>query len=74
MTRLTVTVAALALLVVMAGCQLNNAPSHIEAGNLTYFRDAKAGLCFAAMNSTTYSEYNVTSITAIPCDKMPNQF
>lgn len=41
----------------------------VEAGrNLTYFRDERTGLCFAAVQSTSYYGYMVTSIANVPCE------
>lgn len=37
---------------------------------LTYFKDARTGLCFAAINSVNYGGYSTTSITCVPCDSL----
>jgi hypothetical protein len=62
-------------LVASAAC---DAPSEKSRGALQeavekigFVRDARTGLCFAMLGSTTYSGYIVTSITAVPCDAVP---
>lgn len=52
-------------------CQLNDkAQTKSIEDNLTYFKDEKTGLCFAAINSQTYGFNTVTSITCVPCDSL----
>lgn len=53
-------------------CQ-DNSPANVEKLNeLTYFKDGRTGLCFAAINSLTYGGGKVTSITCVPCDSLKN--
>jgi len=58
-------VAALALLT--TGCGATDPAASDIAAHLTYFRDPKTHLCFAAVGSRTYGAYTVTSITTVPC-------
>lgn len=60
------------MIIGILSCQMNS-PTNVEKLNgLTYFKDSKTGLCFAAINSTSYSGYYVTSITCVPCDSLKN--
>jgi hypothetical protein len=54
------------IVAVIAGCQINSAPDAVSSTNLTYFRDARTDVCFAATNSQTNGYYS-TSITYVPC-------
>ncbi len=37
-------------------------------GKIIYFKDRRTEVCFAAINSTTYMNYETTSITCVPCE------
>jgi hypothetical protein len=39
--------------------------------SIQYVRDPRTDLCFAMLGSTTYTGYVVTSITHVPCERMP---
>jgi len=59
-------------MLLMTGCQMNSAPRGLKGGDITYFRDSRTDLCFAAINSNA-SGYNVTSITNVPCTDLVNK-
>lgn len=53
-----------------AGCQMNSRSDSNKIGkDITYFKDKRTGICFAAINSYTKDMWSITSITAVPCDK-----
>lgn len=58
------------VVVILGGCQITDKPSSkaiVEAaGNIAYFRDARTGICFAAVNAIT-SAYATISISYVPC-------
>jgi hypothetical protein len=58
----------------MTACQLSDTTNVNKLGkNLTYFKDARTGLCFAAVNSISSSSSNsYTSITCVPCEALEN--
>lgn len=61
---------ALAGLLLLAGCTQPQSTSDDNDGiaqNLSYFKDSKTGLCFAAVKSFGYGGYNTVSITNVPC-------
>ena len=64
---------ALLFVLSLVACQ-NSTKSNVEKfdSNITYFKDAKTGLCFAAINSRTYGGSDVTSITCVPCEALSN--
>ena len=54
----------------LVGCTYNSAPnpSSLKSGNLTYFKDARTGICYAGMNSLdVHSGWKTTTITYVPC-------
>jgi hypothetical protein len=58
-------------LIMLVSCQANDTTNNNDVkNNITYFKDAKTGLCYAAINSYTYGGYKVTSITCVPCDSL----
>jgi hypothetical protein len=57
-------------LFLLVGCQQNSKPSLPDESNIVYFKDSRTGVCFAALNSATYTNFHVTSITAVPCDAL----
>jgi hypothetical protein len=63
----------LLLAIVISSCEnyTTGTATYVKEG-LYYFKDEKTGLCFAALTSTTYSNFRVTSITAVDCDKVKN--
>jgi hypothetical protein len=70
MKSLLITVA----LIVLTGCTYNSAPDAISSKNITYFRDARTGVCFAATNSLDgHSGWKTTSITYVPCTDAVNK-
>lgn len=53
------------------GCQYNEPTDTTELqSNLSYFKDHRTNLCFAALNSQSSNGYMVTSITCVPCDSV----
>jgi hypothetical protein len=62
----------LGLVLLLVSCQMSSKPNVAKVGrNLTYFKDAKTGICFAAVNSYSNSSGNkYTSITCVPCDSL----
>lgn len=54
------------LLALLVSCQNNDKPSPIQSAKIAYFRDARTGLCFAAINSLVSGGY-ATSVTNVPC-------
>lgn len=64
--------AALCAATIVSGCTSNSAPksSDIEPEkNITYFKDTRTGVCYAAMNSLDgHSGWKTTSITYVPCN------
>lgn len=68
----TKTIALLAcLLLVGCGAPVPSSKGDLKnaSAGLRYFKD-KHGLCYAAINSISYFGYEVTSITAVPCEKV----
>lgn len=67
-------VALIGMVLVLTACQLSDTINVNKIGrNLTYFKDAETGLCFAAVNSISSSSSNsYTSITCVPCDSLKN--
>lgn len=71
----------LSLLTVLLGsvltfeaCQMNSKPEWKQlktSDNIVYFYDHRTQLCFAALNSTSYVGFEITSITNVPCDHVP---
>lgn len=67
-----ITLALVGVLMVLTSC----GPVYDEvepaktSPNITYFKDQNTGLCFAALNSTSYGFYQVTSIACVPCDSL----
>lgn len=61
----------LLLAVMMSGCDGADAPRRDVAdkavANVVYSKDARTGLCFGTITSTSYAGYSVVSITAVPC-------
>ena len=45
-----------------------------KVDTLSYFIDAKTGICFAKQFSITSYDYGVTSITCVPCDSLKNVY
>lgn len=62
------------MVLLMSACQISDKTNVQKIGNnITYFKDAKTGLCFAAVNSISSSSSNsYTSITCVPCDSLKN--
>jgi hypothetical protein len=61
----------LLIVIMMTSCQQTQNFSPEEGTkNITYFKDQNTGLCFAALNSTSYGFYEVTSIACVPCDSL----
>lgn len=62
------------LLVALMSCQMSSETDTQKAAKkMTYFKDKKTGLCFAAVNSETYGvRMVVTSIACVPCDSLKN--
>ena len=64
---LLLSIAALALV----SCAIPDKPSSSTARdlshNLTYFEDRPRKLCFAAMESMSYSGYAIVTIANVPC-------
>jgi hypothetical protein len=55
----------------LTSCQSNDKPDKIEPSQtISYFKDQRTGICFAAINSYTYGWSYVTSIATVPCDKV----
>jgi len=50
-------------------CQMSTKTNTKELP-ITYFKDGRTGLCFAAVNSISNSGYEVTSIACVPCDSL----
>ncbi len=66
-------IALFGLLLLLAACQESSTTNVEKIENkITYFKDARTGLCFAALNSTTYGGSDVTSITCVPCEALKN--
>lgn len=62
---------ALVLGIILISCQGTSASNNEKiVDRITYFKDPKTGLCFAAINSDTYGFNKVTSITYVPCDSL----
>jgi hypothetical protein len=68
-------VARLLLLALIAASLVGCGPDSISAKDaaqtgrsITYFRDARTGLCFGAISSMTKDGLDVISITNVPCD------
>jgi hypothetical protein len=58
--------AALLAFLALTGCQMNSAPSPVTPGDISYFKDSRTGLCFAATNSQ-HEGFKITSIANVPC-------
>lgn len=59
------------ILLVLSGC--NKITSNEAASSrLTYFKDARTGLCFAQILSTTKDGWQVVSISTVPCKEVEN--
>lgn len=60
--------------VALSGCNQTEKISASEVASfgdkMSYFKDAKNGLCFGVLGSTTYYGYTVTSITNVPCNQV----
>ena len=51
----------------ISSCQMSQTSNTASiVSNLSYFRDSRTGLCFAAVNSMSSNGYTVTSITWVP--------
>lgn len=57
-----------------AACLLASCQATVEAqnptGDISYFRDNRTGLCFAAVSSMGAGGYRTVSITEVPCEKV----
>lgn len=62
-------------LVLLCGCDSTHGPTIDKAAELanqlTYFKDTRTGLCYAAVQSMTNGGFMVTSITNVPCKTNP---
>lgn len=62
--------------IIFTSCNMTSAPSSANAQNnvtkISYIKDSRTGLCFGMLNSTSYSGYETTSITCVPCDSVKN--
>jgi hypothetical protein len=57
--------------ITFVSCQMNGTSDNQDVKNsISYFKDERTGLCFASINSSTYTGYKVTSITCVPCDSL----
>lgn len=62
----------ISLALIFFGCQSTEQTDTSEiSDNLSYFKDSRTGLCFAAINSNTKDGWEVISITCVPCDSVP---
>lgn len=62
----------LSLICIVSSCQFTERTNidKIE-DNITYFKDSRTGLCFAAINSLSLKSLNeFVSITCVPCDSV----
>lgn len=68
------TVALLMTSLCLVGCTQVQSPRLGESSDygakMSYFRDARTGLCFAYLTSMTYAGNGVASITNVPCEKV----
>lgn len=69
----TALIGASMLTAMLAGCSVQDKTSAEKAAEiankLTYVKD-KYGLCYATIGSYSYGANIVTSITAVPCEKV----
>lgn len=60
--------------IIFTSCNMTSAPSNSDAENnvnqISYIKDSRTGLCFGMLNSTSYTGYEITSITCVPCDSV----
>lgn len=62
--------------IILTSCNMTSAPSNSDAqsnvSQISYIKDTRTGLCFGMLNSTSYTGYEITSITCVPCDSLKN--
>ena len=72
-TKRIALIGASMLTAVLAGCSIQNKTSQEKAAEiadkLTYTKD-RHGVCYATIGSISYAANVVTSITAVPCEKV----
>lgn len=72
-TKRTALIGASILTAVLAGCSIQDKTGQEKAAEiadkLTYMKDAH-GVCYATIGSVSYGANVVTSITAVPCEKV----
>lgn len=56
----------------LVGCKVENSEPAESRPLPAYYRDARTGLCFAAVSSQSYSAFHVISITNVPCEAIPD--
>lgn len=58
--------------VIFFGCKndVGEDMKKVNSNGITYFKDESTGLCFAKINSSTYYNYEVASISCVPCDSL----
>lgn len=54
----------------LTSCDSSVQDSQSATDRLTYFKDARTGLCFGQVISTGYGGFTSTSITCVPCDSV----
>ncbi len=59
--------ALIAAAMALAGCSGTQAAKVANTTGVGYFKDARTGLCFAAVKSVSYGLNYITSIAAVPC-------
>lgn len=58
-------------LIMLVSCQMSERTNVQRVGsNMSYFKDEKTGLCYAAINSRSTHGGSYTSITCVPCDSL----
>lgn len=66
-------VVLIGLIAILSACQMSTQTNVKSVGrNLTYFKDARTGLCFASVNSNSTQGGSYTSIACVPCDSLKN--
>lgn len=66
----TMALIVLGLLMISAACQYTEKADPIESGQITYFEDARTGLCFASITSLDSGLHKIVNIANVPCERV----